>query len=90
MDIEGPYCCLYILVQISHCSIFLHRKTHSAAWQLSCKSWKPRRVSFHSLVRRMSYLLLFIAREKREKSYECFVDDLKRCEQLGLELYNFQ
>ncbi|OSC97930.1 AP endonuclease [Trametes coccinea BRFM310] len=28
-------------------------------------------------------------REKRDKSYECFVDDLKRCEQLGLSLYNF-
>ncbi|KAF5378299.1 hypothetical protein D9615_008792 [Tricholomella constricta] len=27
--------------------------------------------------------------EKREKSYECFLDDLKRCEQLGLTLYNF-
>ncbi|KIK68947.1 hypothetical protein GYMLUDRAFT_627566 [Collybiopsis luxurians FD-317 M1] len=27
--------------------------------------------------------------EKREKSYECFLDDLKRCEELGLELYNF-
>ncbi|KAG6877383.1 hypothetical protein C0993_007903 [Termitomyces sp. T159_Od127] len=27
--------------------------------------------------------------EKREKSYQCFVDDLKRCEQLGLTLYNF-
>ncbi|KAK0435389.1 xylose isomerase-like protein [Armillaria borealis] len=27
--------------------------------------------------------------EKREKSYECFVDDLNRCEQLGLEVYNF-
>ncbi|KAG5637637.1 hypothetical protein H0H81_003862 [Sphagnurus paluster] len=26
---------------------------------------------------------------KREKSYECFLDDLKRCEQLGLTLYNF-
>ncbi|KAH9939351.1 AP endonuclease [Epithele typhae] len=26
---------------------------------------------------------------KREKSYQCFLDDLKRCEQLGLELYNF-
>ncbi|KIL67037.1 hypothetical protein M378DRAFT_1025585 [Amanita muscaria Koide BX008] len=26
---------------------------------------------------------------KREKSYECFLDDLKRCEQLGLEMYNF-
>lgn len=29
-------------------------------------------------------------REKREKSFNCFVDDLKRCEQLGLKLYNFQ
>lgn len=29
-------------------------------------------------------------REKREKSYNCFLDDLKRCELLGLELYNFQ
>jgi AP endonuclease-1 len=29
-------------------------------------------------------------REKREKSYVCFVDDLKRCQALGLELYNFQ
>ncbi|KAJ3749275.1 xylose isomerase-like protein [Lentinula detonsa] len=27
--------------------------------------------------------------EKREKSYECFLDDLKRCDSLGLELYNF-
>ncbi|CCM05128.1 uncharacterized protein FIBRA_07336 [Fibroporia radiculosa] len=26
---------------------------------------------------------------KREKSYQCFLDDLKRCEQLDLELYNF-
>ncbi|EJU05244.1 AP endonuclease [Dacryopinax primogenitus] len=27
--------------------------------------------------------------EKREKSYECFLDDLQRCEQLGIKLYNF-
>ncbi|KAF7291124.1 tRNA-dihydrouridine synthase 1 [Mycena indigotica] len=27
--------------------------------------------------------------EKRKKSYDCFLDDLKRCEALGLELYNF-
>ncbi|KAJ6606015.1 xylose isomerase-like protein [Mycena vulgaris] len=27
--------------------------------------------------------------EKRQKSYECFLDDLKRCESLGLLLYNF-
>ncbi|OJT12507.1 hypothetical protein TRAPUB_10908 [Trametes pubescens] len=27
--------------------------------------------------------------EKREKSFACFLDDLKRCEQLGLHLYNF-
>ncbi|KAJ4483695.1 AP endonuclease [Lentinula aciculospora] len=27
--------------------------------------------------------------EKREKSYECFLDDLRRCDALGLELYNF-
>ncbi|KXN87179.1 putative endonuclease 4 [Leucoagaricus sp. SymC.cos] len=27
--------------------------------------------------------------EKREKSYECFIDDLKRCESLGLKYYNF-
>ncbi|KAF7313181.1 AP-endonuc-2 domain-containing protein [Mycena kentingensis (nom. inval.)] len=26
---------------------------------------------------------------KRQKSYECFLDDLKRCEALGLLLYNF-
>ncbi|EJD35058.1 AP endonuclease [Auricularia subglabra TFB-10046 SS5] len=26
---------------------------------------------------------------KREQSYGCFLDDLKRCEQLGLLLYNF-
>ncbi|KAF8343616.1 xylose isomerase-like protein [Amanita rubescens] len=30
-----------------------------------------------------------LKRAKREKSYECFIDDLKRREQLGLELYNF-
>ncbi|KAJ2927952.1 hypothetical protein H1R20_g9150, partial [Candolleomyces eurysporus] len=29
-------------------------------------------------------------REKRIKSYECFLDDLKRCEALGLKYYNFQ
>jgi len=28
--------------------------------------------------------------EKREKSYGCFLDDLRRCEQLGLTVYNFQ
>ncbi|TBU58651.1 AP endonuclease [Dichomitus squalens] len=28
-------------------------------------------------------------KEKRDKSYECFLDDLKRCEELGLLLYNF-
>ncbi|KAA8902357.1 hypothetical protein DIURU_002811 [Diutina rugosa] len=27
--------------------------------------------------------------EKSEKSFGCFVDDLKRCEQLGIGLYNF-
>ncbi|KAG1742021.1 xylose isomerase-like protein [Suillus lakei] len=27
--------------------------------------------------------------EKRQKSFNCFLDDLQRCEQLGLELYNF-
>ncbi|CAA7271167.1 unnamed protein product [Cyclocybe aegerita] len=27
--------------------------------------------------------------EKREKSFSCFLDDVKRCEALGLELYNF-
>ncbi|KAJ7237752.1 xylose isomerase-like protein [Mycena haematopus] len=27
--------------------------------------------------------------EKRQKSYDCFLDDLKRCESLGLILYNF-
>lgn len=27
--------------------------------------------------------------EKLEKSFGCFVDDLKRCEQLGIGLYNF-
>ena len=31
-----------------------------------------------------------VRREKREKSYLCFLDDLKRCEMLGLVLYNFQ
>ncbi|KZV84156.1 AP endonuclease [Exidia glandulosa HHB12029] len=27
--------------------------------------------------------------EKRQQSYDCFLDDLKRAEQLGLQLYNF-
>ncbi|KAJ7718963.1 xylose isomerase-like protein [Mycena maculata] len=27
--------------------------------------------------------------EKRQKSYDCFLDDLKRCEALGIVLYNF-
>ncbi|KAJ7221420.1 xylose isomerase-like protein [Mycena pura] len=27
--------------------------------------------------------------EKRRKSYDCFLDDLRRCESLGLVLYNF-
>jgi AP endonuclease 1 len=28
--------------------------------------------------------------EKRAKAYECFLDELKRCEQLGIHLHNFQ
>lgn len=28
--------------------------------------------------------------EKRQKSYDCFLDDLRRCESLGLKYYNFQ
>lgn len=33
---------------------------------------------------------LFTPSDKRARFYECFLDDLKRCEALGLELYNFQ
>ena len=29
-------------------------------------------------------------RDKRKKSYNCFLDDLQRCESLGLKYYNFQ
>lgn len=28
--------------------------------------------------------------EKRKTSYDCFLDDLVRCEQTGISLYNFQ
>jgi endonuclease IV len=28
--------------------------------------------------------------ERAEQAYNCFVDDLRRCEQLGIGLYNFQ
>lgn len=28
--------------------------------------------------------------EKRSKAYECFVDELKRCELLGIQKHNFQ
>jgi AP endonuclease-1 len=35
-------------------------------------------------------LISTIFREKREKAYNCFLDDLLRCEQLGLLFYNFQ
>lgn len=28
--------------------------------------------------------------DKAKQAYECFLDDLKRCEQLGIGLYNFQ
>jgi endonuclease IV len=28
--------------------------------------------------------------DKRAKAYDCFVDELKRCEQLGIERHNFQ
>lgn len=27
--------------------------------------------------------------EKRDKSYQCLLDELQRCESLGLRLYNF-
>jgi AP endonuclease-1 len=27
--------------------------------------------------------------EKAEQAYGCFLDDLKRCEALGIKLYNF-
>jgi len=30
------------------------------------------------------------SQEKREKSYISFIDDLKRCDVLGIKLYNFQ
>ena len=46
-------------------------------------------VFFHAYIR-FTYRFCYFASAKREKSYECFIDDLKRCEQLGLELYNFQ
>lgn len=36
------------------------------------------------------YELMVLCREKRKKSYECFVDDLRRCDALGLKFYNFQ
>ncbi|KAL7275823.1 DNA-(apurinic or apyrimidinic site) lyase [Rhizina undulata] len=38
-----------------------------------------------------SYLinLAQIDKDKAEQAYECFVDDLKRCEKLGIGLYNF-
>lgn len=29
-------------------------------------------------------------KDKRDTSYKCFIDDLKRCEQLGIKLYNWQ
>ena len=28
--------------------------------------------------------------DRAEQAYECFVDDLRRCEALGIQLYNFQ
>ena len=45
---------------------------------------------FFTLCRDEVTFILFFYSKKREKSYECFFDDLKRCEELGLELYNFQ
>jgi AP endonuclease-1 len=39
---------------------------------------------------RIPSTLMSWIREKRDKSYRCFVDELQRCEDLGLTLYNFQ
>ncbi|KAJ3880050.1 xylose isomerase-like protein [Lentinula edodes] len=49
-------------------------------------SYNPKHILPHG-----SYLINLgnLDDEKREKSYECFLDDLKRCDALGLELYNF-
>ncbi|KAI6144129.1 xylose isomerase-like protein [Pisolithus tinctorius] len=35
-------------------------------------------------------LTTHVGSEKRKKFYECFLDEIQRCEQLGFELYNFQ
>ncbi|KAG6824265.1 hypothetical protein H0H92_007511 [Tricholoma furcatifolium] len=62
----------------------------------SIKAFKERMIEFgyssSVVLPHGSYLINLgnVDPSKREKSYECFVDDLKRCEQLGLTLYNFQ
>ncbi|KIY49412.1 AP endonuclease, partial [Fistulina hepatica ATCC 64428] len=54
--------------------------------KMAAKSFSPKHILPHG-----SYLINLgnPDRDKREKSYECFLDDLQRCEQLGLALYNF-
>ncbi|KAJ7500423.1 xylose isomerase-like protein [Mycena galericulata] len=54
--------------------------------QLTEHGYEPRHILPHG-----SYLINLgnPDAEKRKKSYDCFLDDLKRCESLGIGLYNF-
>ncbi|KAJ7494297.1 xylose isomerase-like protein [Mycena galericulata] len=54
--------------------------------QLTEHGYEPRHILPHG-----SYLINLgnPDAEKRKKSYDCFLDDLKRCESLGIMLYNF-
>ena len=60
-----------------------------ASFQLACKEHN---YPAHCILPHGSYLINLANpdAQKREKSYKSFLDDIKRCEDLGLLLYNFQ
>lgn len=48
---------------------------------------------FHRYVLPHGSYLVNLAQEdpaKAKQAYDCFIDDLRRCEELGIQLYNFQ
>ncbi|CDZ98822.1 Major apurinic/apyrimidinic endonuclease/3'-repair diesterase APN1 [Phaffia rhodozyma] len=80
---------LFLKSQRQWKSTALAETTIKESFPNACKkfSYNPKR----DMLPHGSYLVNLANPEssKREKSYECFIDDIKRCESLGIGLYNF-
>lgn len=75
-------------LQGSYGEVWIRATPYPTSRELFDQSWESGRVS--KLLLQPLFSVLNWGSAKREKSFKCFLDDLQRCEQLGLELYNFQ